>query len=161
MAQGEPSFFLADEIMAKRKAFTLVELIIVVLIIGIMAFITVPRMGFSIISGGKAQATAQRLAAAIRFTRTLAITNAATNTQGFSLNMTGSPYSGFQIVNLQTNDVNQTGSLAAGISCSGDRQFQFGPFGNRIGGTGSLTVSGGGKTYILTVVSSTGMVKCQ
>ena len=147
--------------MAKRKAFTLVELLIVVAIIGVMALVAVPRMGFSLISGGKAQATAQTLASAIRYTRTLALANAATNTQGFSLNMTGSPYTGFQIVNLQTSDVNQTGSITSGVSCTGDSQFPFGPYGNRTAGTGGLTVSAGGKTYTITVVSATGMVKCQ
>jgi prepilin-type N-terminal cleavage/methylation domain-containing protein len=143
--------------MAKRKAFTLAELIIVVLIIGVMAIIAIPRLGFSLISGGKAQATAQTLAAAIRYTRSLAITNAAT----FELDMLGSPYSSFRILNPQTGDVNQTGSITEGVSCTGDSQFLFSHYGNRTSGTGGLTVSAGGKTYVITVVSSTGMVKCE
>ena len=70
--------FWQENYGAERKAVTLVELLIVVLIIGVMTFIAVPRMGFSIITGGKAQTTAQKIAAAIRYTRSLAIANAAT-----------------------------------------------------------------------------------
>jgi prepilin-type N-terminal cleavage/methylation domain-containing protein len=144
-----------------KKGVTLVELLIVVIIIGVMTFVAVPRMGFSIITGSKAQTNAQKIAAAIRYARSLAIANAATNTQGFSLNMTGSPYTGFQIVNLQTSDVNQTDSIASGVSCTGANDFRFGPLGNRLLDSDSLTVSAGGKTYTITVVSATGMVKCQ
>lgn len=144
-----------------KKGVTLVELLIVVIIIGVMTFIAVPRMGFSIITGSKAQTNAQKIAAAIRYARSLAIANAATNQQGFALNMTGSPYTGFQIVNLKTSDVNETGSIAPEVSCTGANDFRFGPLGNRLLDSDSLTVSAGGKTYTITVVSATGMVKCQ
>lgn len=144
-----------------EKGVTLVELLIVVVLIGVMTFVAVPRMGFSLITGSKAQTNAQKIAAAIRYARSLAIADAATNNQGFSLNMTGSPYTGFQIVNLKTSDVNETGSIASGVSCTGANDFRFGPLGNRLLDSDSLTVSAGGKTYTITVVSATGMVKCQ
>jgi MSHA pilin protein MshC len=148
--------------MSQRKAFTLAELLIVVLIIGVMAFVAVPRMDFSIITSSKAQTNAQKIAAAIRHTRSLAIENAATNSQGFSLNMAGSgSYTGYQIVNFATSDVNETGTIAQGVSCTGANDFRFGPLGNRLQDTDSLTVSAGGKTFNITVVSITGMVKCQ
>lgn len=147
---------------AKKSGVTLVELLIVVLIIGVMTFVAVPRMGFSIISGGKAQTTSQKIAAAIRYTRSLAIANAATNTRGFSLSMTGSgSYTGFEIVNLNTNHVVETGSIDPKVSCTGANDFRFGPLGNRLTDTDSLTVSAGGKTFSVTVVSTTGMVKCE
>jgi hypothetical protein len=75
--------------------------------------------------------------------------------------MTGSPYSGFEIVNLATSDVNETGSIDPQVSCTGANDFRFGPLGNRLVDSDSLTVSAGGKTYTITVVSATGMVKCQ
>jgi general secretion pathway protein G len=145
----------------QRKAFTLAELVIVVLIIGVMAYVAVPRMDFSIITSSRAQTNAQKIAAAIRETRSLAIANAATNSQGFTLNMTGSgSYTGYQIVNLATSDVNETGSTAQGVSCTGANDFKFGPLGNRLTDTDSLTVSAGGKTFSVSVISATGMVKC-
>ena len=146
----------------QRKAVTLVELLIVVILIGVMTFIAVPRLGLSIISGGKAQTASQQIAAAIRHTRSLAIANAADVPQGFSLNMTGSPsYTTYEIVNLKPpSQVVETGSIDQKISCTGANDFQFGPLGNRLGDTDSLIVSAGGKTFSITVVSATGMVKC-
>jgi hypothetical protein len=78
------------------------------------------------------------------------------------MNMTGSgSYTGYQIVNLATSDVNETGSIAQGVSCTGADDFRFGPLGNRLTDIDSLTVSAGGKTFSITVVSATGMAKCQ
>jgi prepilin-type N-terminal cleavage/methylation domain-containing protein len=162
MAQAIPLFFQGKVMTVKKSGFTLAELIIVVLIIGVMTFIAVPRIGYSIITGSKAQTNAQKIAAAIRETRSLAIANAATNSQGFTLNMTGSgSYTGYQIVNLATSDVNETGSIAQGVSCTGADDFRFGPLGNRLTDTDSLTISAGGKTFIISVTSATGMVRCQ
>jgi Tfp pilus assembly protein FimT len=144
----------------QRKAVTLVELLIVVLLIGIMTFIAVPRMGFSIITGGKAQTTAQRVAAAIRHTRSLAIANAAINNQGFTLNIAGSSNPCYTIVDVNTGRVVETGSIASDVNCTGADDFQFGPLGSRLGDTDSLTVGAGRKTYIISVVSATGMVRC-
>jgi prepilin-type N-terminal cleavage/methylation domain-containing protein len=154
--------------MADQKSgVTLVELLVVVIIIGVMAFVAIPRMGFSIITGSKAKTNAQNIAAAIRYTRSLAIANAAINSQGFSLNMTGSPtcYTGFQIVDVNTTQVIETGSIDSNsVTCSGAGAgiFQFGPLGNRLSSDANgLTVGGGGKTYTITITSATGMVKCQ
>jgi len=158
---GHPFVFQGKFMTSGEKGFTLVELLIVVTLIGVMTFIAVPRMGFSLITGSKAQTNAQKIAAAIRYARSLAIANAATNQQGFAFNMTGSPYSGFEIVNLATSDVNETGSIDPQVSCTGANDFRFGPLGNRLVDSDSLTVSAGGKTYTITVVSATGMVKCQ
>jgi hypothetical protein len=74
--------------------------------------------------------------------------------------MVSGSYTGFRIVNVQTSAVVESDTIASGISCTGANDFVFGPLGNRTGDTDSLTVSGGGKTYVISVVSSTGMVKC-
>ena len=147
---------------AERKGVTLVELLIVVLIMAAMVFVAVPRFSMATAKAGSAQATAQKIAAGIRYARSLAISNAATNTQGFSLNMTGSgSYTGFQIVNLGSSQVVKTETITAGVTCTGANDFRFGPLGNRLIDSDSLTVSAGGKTLNITVISATGMVKCQ
>ena len=160
---GRPSlyFWLRYMEMAK-KGVTLVELLIVVLIISAITFIAVPRFGMAVISIGKSQTTATKIAAAIRHCRTLAISNAATNQQGFKLNMTGpsSGYTGYQIVNVQTGQVIESGSVPENVSCTGANDFWFGPLGNRLGDTDNLTVNMNGKTYVISIISATGMVKC-
>jgi len=146
----------------QRKAFTLVELLVVVMLIGVMTLIAVPRMGYSIISGGKAQTTSQKIAAAIRYTRSLAIANAADTPQGFIINMTGAPsYTTYQIVNLKPpTQVVETGSIDRKVSCTGANDFRFGPLGNRVGDTDGLTITAGERTFSITVISATGLVKC-
>jgi prepilin-type N-terminal cleavage/methylation domain-containing protein len=144
-----------------EKGFTLIELIIVVLIIGAITFVAVPRLIMATVTFGGTSTGAERMAAAIRHCRTLAISNANAYPQGFTLNMTGSgSYTGFQIVNVQTSAVIESDTIASGVSCTGSNQFKFGPFGDRTGGSGTLTFSGGGKTYVISVVTSTGMVQC-
>ncbi|MCE5340055.1 MAG: hypothetical protein LLF92_02865 [Planctomycetaceae bacterium] len=144
------------------KAVTLVEMLIVVLIISVLTFVAVPRMGMATVFKGKAQTTANQIAAAVRLCRTMAISNAAQNRQGFSLTFTGSgTYTGFQITNLQTSQVVKTEKLTNGITYSGTTSFWFGPLGSRTDTGGNLTVSAGGKTLVISVVSTTGMVKCE
>ncbi len=145
-----------------RNGVTLVELIVVVLILGVMTFVVVPRMGLSLITAGKTQTTARKITAAIRYARSLAISNAANYPQGFRLDMTGAgSYTGYQIINISTSDVNDTGSIDSSVSCTGADDFIFKPLGYRAGDTDSLTVSGGGRTYVISVVTATGMVKCE
>ncbi|MFA5292969.1 MAG: hypothetical protein WC496_08050 [Phycisphaerae bacterium] len=144
-----------------KKGTTLVELLIVLLMMGAIIFIAVPRLGSATIALGKSQTAANKMAAAIRHCRTLAISNAAQYPQGFTLNMIGSgSYTSFQIVNVQTGQVVESGTIPANVSCTGAGQFQFGPLGNRTGGTGNLTVTMSGKTYVISVITATGMVQC-
>jgi len=151
--------------MAKnREAHSLIELIIFVLFLGILAAISVPKMTFFIISKQKAETFANQIVTDLRRTRRLAISDAATNTEGYEVNMTGvGPYTGYEIVNLKTSTTitNGTFSIDSDISCDGGDNFQFGPLGNlKTGSSTQLTVTAGGKTFTITITSATGMVKC-
>lgn len=151
--------------MARQKtAFTLVEVILVVLFLGIMAAIAIPRLSLSVSLKQKADCLAQKIVTDLRRTRRLAISNAADNTDGFALNMTGgSPYTGYEIEDLSTSTIitNGTFSIDSAISCTGEANFQFGPLGNlKAGIDAQLIVSAGGKTFTIDVTSATGMVKC-
>ena len=146
----------------KRKAFSLVELVIVVAIIGVFSAIAVPRLNYGAVWKKKADATARKIVTDLRRTRSLAISQAATNTVGFSLNMLGGgPYTSYQIKNLDTSTVIDTLTIDSNSSCNGGTLFKFGPLGNLLSGSDTqLTVSASGKIFTITVTQATGMVEC-
>ena len=145
----------------KIKAFSLVELIIIVAIVAALAFIAVPRLQFAAL---QADTVARKIVTNLRRTRRLAISDAANNTNGFALNMTGgSPYTGYEIEDLSTSTIitNGTFSIDSAISCTGEANFQFGPLGNlKSGIDAQLTVEAEDKTFTITVIEATGTVKC-
>jgi Tfp pilus assembly protein FimT len=147
-----------------RKAFSLAELIVIVLIVGVMALIAVPRLNFSAVSKMKSETVARKIVTDLRRTRMMAISDAANNTNGYSLLMTGpSPYTGYQIKNLNTLAIVDTQTIAAGVNCTttGGSEFKFGPLGNMLSGSGTqITVSGSGKISTIDITSATGMIKC-
>jgi type II secretory pathway pseudopilin PulG len=150
----------------QKKAFTLIEAILIVLFLGIVAVIAVPRFSFSAQSKQKAKSLAKKIVTDLRRTRMLAISNAATNSTGFTLKMTGSaPYSNYQI----TDDSSTPGTVVdsqtidsqVSVSCAGSGLFSFGPSGSvRSGSDVRITVSASGKTFTINITSATGMVKC-
>jgi Tfp pilus assembly protein FimT len=151
--------------MAKKaEAYSLVEVILVVLFIGIFAAITVPRLNFAIISKNEAETTAKKIVTDLRRTRRMAISDAASNTEGFELQMLGAgPYDSYQIENRDTSEVVEVHEIdsAVTVNCSNSKKFSFEPLGNRKGGEdGNITISAEGKTFTITVVRATGMIKC-
>ena len=146
----------------QKRAFTLTELILIVIFIGIFAAISIPRLNFAIISKQNADCQAEKIVSDLRRTRTLAISNAADNTAGFALNMSGpTPYFAYEIVNLDTEATIDSHIINSDVSCTGGNQFEFGPLGNLLTGSDTeLTVSVEGKAFIITIISATGMVKC-
>jgi len=146
----------------KRTAYSLVELVIIVVFLGIIAAIAVPKLNFSVILKQKADTIAWKIITDLRRTRSLAISNAANNTAGFALNMTGSdPYSGYEIQNLNTLATVDSHSIDSSINCTGGSQFKFGPLGNLLAGSDNqLAVSASGKTFTIAVAAATGMIKC-
>ncbi len=155
--------FYGFEVMRRLKyAYTIVELIIIVLFLGVLAAIAVPKLNFSAIFKQQADCLARKIVTDLRRTRTLAISDAASNTDGFAMNMTGSsPYTGYEIVNLNTEETVDSHTIDSDVSCTGGDEFQFGPLGNLLSGSDTeLTVSAPGKTFTITITSATGMVKC-
>ncbi len=150
-----------------KPAFTLVEVILAVLFLGIVAVIAIPRISSAGSSRQKADGVAKKIVTDLRRTRMLAISNAATNPTGFSLRMIGSaPYLGYQIVddsNIVTVD-SQTIDSGVTVSCTLGNQFPFGPLGNKRTGSGvisgiNIRVYAQGRTYIITLISATGAAK--
>lgn len=145
----------------RKKAFTFAEMILVVLLLGIMAFITVPKLPYALVRKQKADTVARKIITDLRLVRRLAVSDAAVNISGYALNMTGgSPYSGYRIVNLDTSQVVDSHSIDPEVSCTGGASFKFGPLGNLLTGSDTgLAVSSEGKTFTITIVSATGAVK--
>jgi Tfp pilus assembly protein FimT len=146
----------------QKTAFTLVELLLAVLFLGIFAYITVPRMQTSIIERYKSETAAQKIVTDLRLARNLAITEAASNTAGFALQMAGtSPYSGYTIVNLSNSQIVSTHTVDVKVSCSGGSLFKFGPMGNLLAGSDTqLVFSVSGKTSTISLIPATGAVQC-
>ena len=144
----------------KSKAHTLVELIVIIVILGALAFIAIPRLQFATIYRKQADTVARKVVTDLRRTRRLAISDAANNTDGFALNRTGSTY---EIVDLSDGQTipNGTFSIDSQISCSGGIVFQFGPLGNlKTGSDSQLTVSAQGKTFTINITPATGIIQC-
>ena len=144
-----------------QKAYSLAELILVVMFVGILAAIAVPRINFGIISKQKVDTVAKKMVTDLRRTRSLAITYAATNSTGYGIQMTGtSPYEGYEIWDRKSMKMIDSHTFDSDIVCKGDKYIRFGPLGNLIDASGSLEISSQGRSFTITVVPATGMIKC-
>lgn len=132
------------------------------LFVGVLSAIAVPRFSFSAVFKKDAETTAKKLVTDLRRTRRLAITDAANNTAGFELSMTGSsPYGSYDIINLDTSEAIDTHTIDERIDCTGGSTFQFGPLGNLLAPSDTqVQLTSNGKTFTITVIPATGMVKC-
>jgi MSHA pilin protein MshC len=133
------------QIVADSRGFTLVELIMVVVLIGILAVSIVPKfVDTSAISllGGAAMAVAD-----IRYTQELAMGTHTPKTITFATNDT------FYTVNSQTMN------LPSNVSISSGATFTFNSLGEpTAGGGSSVEIQAGSSTKTITVESYTGRV---
>jgi prepilin-type N-terminal cleavage/methylation domain-containing protein len=133
------------QVVADSRGFTLVELIMVVVLIGILAVSVVPKfVDTSVISllGGAAMVEAD-----IRYTQELAMSTHSPKTITFTTNDT------FYTVNSQTMN------LPSRVSISSGATFTFNSLGEpTTGGGSSVQITAGGSTKTITVESYTGRV---
>jgi len=161
MQKGGKGFTFV-ELIRRRKGFSLIEAAMVVLFIGILAVVAIPRLNFAVISKYKAEAMAKKIVTDLRLTRRLAISEAANNTKGFELIMLGAgPYTGYKIENSDTMATVASHTIDSDVSVTGAVKFKFEPLGNlQTGGDLQLSVSAEGKSFTITVIQATGAVKC-
>ncbi|MBE0537654.1 MAG: hypothetical protein IH624_18465 [Phycisphaerae bacterium] len=144
-------------------AFSLVEMLILAIFVGVMATITVPRINLGVIDKQKVDTAARKVVTDLRRTRRLAISAAATNTVGYGLTLTGSgPYKGYELRDRKSSAKVDSHVFDPGVSCTADgRNFNFGPAGNLItGGGATIELAARGRRFVITVIPATGMVKC-
>lgn len=141
-------------------AHTLVELVTVVLILSILAAVAVPRINFAAVGGIRGDAAVRQIATDLRRTRANAILDAARNSKGFALVMTGgNPGHGYEIVDLHDSAVVATCKIPQDVRCSGGQRFEFGPLGNLAGGSDAkLRIVTDARTYTLEIIPATGAV---
>ncbi|MGE5296950.1 MAG: Tfp pilus assembly protein FimT/FimU [Solirubrobacterales bacterium] len=141
-------------------AHTLVEMITVVLVLGILAAVAVPRINLAAVGGVRGDAAVRLIATDLRRTRANAILCAAENPKGFALVMTGAaPYRGYKIVDLHNSAVVATCKVPDGVRCSGGQRFKFGPLGNLVSGSDTtLRIVTDARTYALEIITPTGAV---
>ncbi len=144
-----------------EKGFSFLELVLVVSIAVILLYIAVPRLKFDTLGRYKADTTARKIVTDLRRTRSMAISDAADNNQGYELRQTGSP-KGYEIINRDTSATVDSHTIDAniGVTWTGGSGFVFGPLGNQLNATNKLTISAEGRTFDITVVQATGTVKC-
>jgi type II secretory pathway pseudopilin PulG len=153
---------MTDRSSSRRSlGHTLVEVVTVVLVLSILACVAVPRLNFGAVWGARADALVERLATALRHTRALAITHAAWSPEGFVLVMGDSePYDSYRIIDEHGRAAVATGTIPAGVRCTGGRRFEFGPLGNlQTGSATRLQVRTEGKSYLLEITPATGAVE--
>jgi len=145
----------------KRKAHTLIELIVILIILAALAVVAIPRLQFSTLYHKQADTVARKIVTDLRRVRQLAISNAATKPRGFALNITNSNY---KIVDVNDGAPIPNGTFSIDsniITCSPcPTSFPFGPLGNLTGSDSQLTVSTGDKTFTISITPATGMAQC-
>jgi Tfp pilus assembly protein FimT len=148
----------------KRRAFSFVELIIVVTFLGIFAVMAIPRFNYAIISRQRADTVARKIVTDLRLTRRLAISDAANNTQGYELKMSGPvPYRTYEIENVDTKATVATHTVDSSVTIgtpTGTR-FMYGPLGNlEPASANQIVISAEGRSFTITINSATGSIKC-
>jgi Tfp pilus assembly protein FimT len=145
----------------KRSAFSVLEAIILLTFVAVIAAIAVPRINFAAISKQTAECAARKIVTGLRRTRRFAISDAAVNPQGFSLNISGSSPYGYEVKTVNDGATLETHTFDSQVSCAGGTTFAFGPLGNLLDGSDTgLTVSAEGKTFTITIIPATGAIKC-
>jgi prepilin-type N-terminal cleavage/methylation domain-containing protein len=137
----------------QSKGFTLIEVILVMVIIGILAATVVPRIDFTLPTTASVDGAAYIVASDIRYAQEFAMANRVSKTVTFS---TATPT---VYTFSPTNSLDPSGRLPSGISVSSNFTITFNSLGEpTTGGGGSVQVSGSGQTRTITVATYTGKV---
>lgn len=136
---------------------TLIELIMVVVLLGTLMAVVVPRLGTGTLGRPGAAAVARRLALDLRYARSLAIAEGVNHYVGFDVS--GSNLVGYTIYRKATPSdlvVESYRTFARGLTVTGSTtRAEFTPSGIALGGY-TFVVSVTTQTHTVTVIAATG-----
>jgi len=136
------------------KAFTLIEVILVVAILGITASFIIPRLDLDVLGKLDVQTHSARFANSLRVARSMAIMHASTNSSGYKVKLSNtSPYNAYQIINgANTMPSKEIVTLPSALSCTGVSEISFNGLGNSTAGSSQVVqFSESGTCYQVTV----------
>ena len=140
----------------QSKGFTLIEVILIMVIIGILAATVVPRIDFTISTTASVDGAAYIVASDIRYAQEWAMANRVSKTVTFA---TATPT---VYTFSPSSSLDPSGQLPSGVTISNDFSVTFNSLGEPITttppGVWSVTVSAGGQSRTITVVNYTGKV---
>ena len=142
---------------AGRSAVTLPELILVVVILGILAAVAVPRFAESNLLATKAEGSVKDVVATLRLARRMAIDRAATNPNGFYAIGSGDTYSVYAADTGRTEGAPKR--LASGWLFQTAYTVRFNTLGsatNLAGGMNAIDIQKGGETWRIELYGATG-----
>ncbi len=147
----------------RTRGYSLTELIVVVVLLGVLAVIAVPRIDFAIVRQQRAKTTAYKIVTDLRRTRRMAISDAAENTDGYMLEFIGSngSYESYRIKNRDNNKLCDEINIDSDVSVKATpKQTRFGPLGNVTSGNDTIELRCEDEYYQIEIVPATGMIKC-
>lgn len=136
-----------------KRAFTLVEAMIIVALLGIIMAITLPRFGG--ITERRLEMEARRIQTDLRFSRRLAITNGVNYI--FKIYPLTNEYKIYRSSISDPNQVGETRTIKSEITASGADQFTFESVGNS-SAAATLVLTSGSYQYNVSVTAATGRV---
>ncbi|MFH1504237.1 MAG: GspH/FimT family pseudopilin [Candidatus Omnitrophota bacterium] len=137
----------------KRRSYSFIEVLFVVIVIAVLAAIAVPRLGLGFAVKMKVKTAAQRLVSDLRLTRRLAITN----NQDYKLSVDSSAKE-YSIYDSSETQTGVTRTLDSTLTISADKDFIFESLGNASSTSDtSISLSADGNQADITVTVATGM----
>jgi len=137
-----------------KKTYTLIEILFVVLVLGLLASITLPRFGGEFMDKMKVKTQGQKLISDLRRTRSLSITNNSDYT--LTINSVSNQYA---VYDSGGSQIGETKNFDSSVSLSGDKSFTFESLGNAsIASDIGVSLAMGAIQADISVTTATGLI---
>jgi len=142
----------------RNKGFSLIELSFIIVLMGILIAITVPRLGSDGVSTKRLEVTSKALATDLQYARQLAISTKTTHY--VYVDDFNNEFAVYESSVQASNIVKPAYSFNSSISVNGDDTFGFEANGSIVVGSGtSIELDDAGDEWTISVVPATGSIK--